>query len=61
MDRKIEEFFKGGGKVEQLAPAIADGIAGEPWGEIYTARQHSPKYRVDAEPEQDILIDCEHG
>ena len=60
MDRKIEEFFQRGGKVEKLAPTIADGIAGEPWGEFYSARPMQ-KLRVDPTPEQDILIDCEDG
>ena len=60
VDRKVEEFLKGGGEVEQLPPAIADGITGEPCGEKYTARP-LPRLRVDPEPEHDILIDCEHG
>ena len=60
VDRKIEEFFQRGGKVEQLPPAIADGITGEPWGENYSARPMQ-KLRVDSTPEQDILIDCEDG
>jgi len=58
--RKVEEFLKGGGKVERLPPAVADGIAGEPWGEIYTARPFH-KLKIDPAPEHDILNDCEHG
>ena len=60
MDRKVQEFLQGGGEIEILPPAIADGITGEPWGDNYTARP-SQRLRVDSEPEQDILIDCEDG
>ena len=60
VDQKVKEFLQGGGEIEILPPAIADGITGEPWGDNYTARP-SQRLRVDSEPEQDILIDCEDG
>ena len=46
IDSKVKDFIKGGGVIQHLNPTIADGIAGEAWNELYSARQ-TYRYKID--------------